>query len=123
MLQANDIDIADVEKIGGAQVAGKILLVNLKSHDLRILISCFGVVHRNAETLTLWIRICDRSEDIRRKRGDATLTRKMIADKGDLAHLGCFFHEPLGCETDGFWKTKKFRRQAVSEDPGGMVGQ
>ena len=51
MLQANDIDIREVQKIGRSPIGGKLLLLNFKAYLGRIIVSAFDVVHRHDDAL------------------------------------------------------------------------
>ena len=60
MLQANHINIADVEEIRSAQVRGQILFFDLEAHYFGIVVSVLYVVDRGAETLAFRIRVLYR---------------------------------------------------------------
>ena len=45
VLQADDVHVADVEEIGGAQIGRQVLLLNLEANHFRILVATFLVVH------------------------------------------------------------------------------
>ena len=45
MLHADNINLADVEKLRGHPVIGKFVLIDLKSHSFRIWISLGFVIH------------------------------------------------------------------------------
>ena len=56
MLQTDNIDIADIQEISGAQVRGQILLLNLAAHYFWIFVPVGGVIHCDTQALALRIR-------------------------------------------------------------------
>ena len=93
VLQADDVHVADIEEVGRAQIGRQVLLLDLESNYLRILIAALDVIHRHAETLALRMRGCDGGKQVGREGGNAALARQVVADKGDLADFGSFFHK------------------------------
>ena len=93
VLQADDVHVADVEEVRGAQIGRQVLLFNLEAHHIRVFVAALDVVDRDGEALALGMRSRDGSQQIGRERGDAALARQVVADEGDLADFGCFFHK------------------------------
>ena len=85
VLQADDVDIADVEEIRGAQIGGQVLLLNLEANHFRIFVAALNVIDRHREALALGMRACDGGKQVGGEGGDAALARQVVADKGDLA--------------------------------------
>ena len=92
VLQADDVHVADVEKIRGAQIGRQVLLLNFEANYFRVLVATLDVVDRHRETLALRMRGCDGRQQVGRERGNAALARQMVADKSDLADFRTFFH-------------------------------
>ena len=90
VLEADDVHVADVEKVRGALIGRQILLLNLEAHHFRVLVAARNVVDRHCEALALRMRACDGGQQVGCERGNAALTRQVVADKGDLADFGCF---------------------------------
>ena len=56
VLQTDNVHVADVEEIRGAQIGRQVLFLNLKANHLRVVVAALDVVHRHRETLALGIR-------------------------------------------------------------------
>ena len=95
VLQTDDVHVADVEEVRGAQIGRQVLLLNLEANHFRVIVAALDIVDRHRETLALGMRGCDRGQQIGRERGNAALARQMVADKSDLADFRSFFHESL----------------------------
>ena len=88
MLQANDIDAADIEKVRSPQVGREIFLVDLEAYEAgRIFVAFFNVIDRYTKAMCLGIRRGDGGENVSGECGNAALARKMIADEGDFMDL------------------------------------
>ena len=95
VLQADDVHVADVEKVRGAEIGRQVLFFNLKTNHFRVFIAAFDVVDRHRETLALRMRGGDGREQVGRERGDAAFARQVVADEGDLATLEVSFMNTL----------------------------
>ena len=95
VLQADDVHVADVQEVRGAQIGRQVLLLNLEANYFRVLVATLNVVDRHCETLALGMRGCDGRKQVGRERGDAAFARQVVADKSDLANFGIFFHEAV----------------------------
>src|SRR5277367_6296310 len=93
MLQADDIHVADVEKIHRAPIRRQILFLNLESDLRRIIVTALDVVHRHGEALPIWKFRSHSRKQVGRERGDAAPTRKIIAEKRDCSDFGCVLHK------------------------------
>ena len=92
VLQTDDVHVADVEEVRGAQIGRQVLLLNLEVNYFRILVAAFDVVHGHRETLALGMRGLDRREQVGCEGGDAALARQVVADESDLANFRCLLH-------------------------------
>ena len=93
VLQADDVHVADVEEVRGAQIGRQVLLLNLKANHFRVFVAALDIVHRHRETLALRMRGCDGCKQVGRERGDAALARQVVADESDLANFRCLLHQ------------------------------
>ena len=98
MLQADDVDVAEVEEVGRPAIGVEILLGKLEAHFGRVVVAAFDVVDRRDDAVGLGILRGDRLAQVEGERRDAALPRQIIADEGDLANLqimnhGHSFHE------------------------------
>ena len=59
VLQADDVHVADVEEVRGAQIRRQVLLLDLEANHLRVLVAALNVVDRHAQALALRMRVCD----------------------------------------------------------------
>ena len=95
VLQADDVHVADVEEVRGAQIGRQVLLLNLEANHFRVLVAAWNVVDRNGEALALGMRAGDGGQQVGRERSDAALARQVVADKRDLANFRSAFHEDI----------------------------
>ena len=92
VLQADDVHVADVEEVRGAQIGRQVLLLNLEANHFRVLVATWNVVDRHGEALALGMRAGDGGKQVGRERGDAALARQVVADESDLADFRNVFH-------------------------------
>ena len=64
VLQADDVNVADVEEVRSAQIRRQILLLNLEVNYIRVLVATLDVIHRHCETLALGIAALDAEFNI-----------------------------------------------------------
>jgi hypothetical protein len=83
MLQRYEFDVVDVQKVGGAAVGINVLLREFKPDAARIGVTGLGIVDRQGDAGGLRILGGDGFAQIGCKRGDAALTRQIVADEGD----------------------------------------
>ena len=95
VLQADDVHVADIEEVRGAQIGRQVLLLNFEANHLRVLVAARNVVDRYGEALALGVRACDGGKQVGRERGNAALARQVVADKSDLADFRSAFHEGI----------------------------
>src|SRR5579884_3182764 len=93
MLQADNVNVADIQKVGGAQIRRQVLLLNFEANHLRVVVSSGDVVHGHAEALALRMRSRNRGQQVRRERGNAALAGQVIADERDLVNFRRFSHK------------------------------
>ena len=53
VLQADDVHIADVEEVRGAQIGRQVLLLNLEANYFRVLVALLNIIDRHGQTLAL----------------------------------------------------------------------
>ena len=93
VLQAHDVDIADIEKIGRAKVRREVLFLDLETNHLRILVAAGYVVHGNSQALALRVGRGDSGQQVGRERRNTALSRQMVTDKCNPADLRVAVHE------------------------------
>ena len=93
VLQADDVHVADVEEVRGAQIGRQVLLLNLEANHFRVFVATLNVIDRHGEALALGMRGCHGRKQVGRERRNAALARQVVADKSDLANFGNFCHE------------------------------
>src|SRR5437763_11762715 len=77
VLQADNIHVADIEEVRGAQVGGQILLFNLEANHFRIFVATGYIVDRYGETLALRMRVGHSGKQVSREGGNAALARQV----------------------------------------------
>jgi hypothetical protein len=55
VLQANQIDVLQVQKVGGGSIAFEVFLRDLKTDSFRIIVPIWLVVHCHDQALGLWV--------------------------------------------------------------------
>ena len=53
VLQADDVHVADIEEVRGAQIGRQVLLLNFEANHLRVFVAARDVVDRHGEALAL----------------------------------------------------------------------
>ena len=98
VLQADDVHVADVEEVRGAQIGRQVLLLNLEANHFRVLVATRNVIDRHGEALALGMHGRYGGKQVRRERGNAALAWQVVANKRDLANSRSFFHDafPFG---------------------------
>src|ERR1039457_953029 len=95
VLQADDVDVANVEEVGGAQVGRQVLLLNLKANHLGVLVATRNIVDRHGEALALGMRAGNGGQQVGRERSDAAFARQVVADESDFMDFRNGFHEGI----------------------------
>ena len=80
-LEADQIDIINIEEVSSAGVRKDVFLGEFKANPARIRVAGFRIVDRQGNTRGLNVRRSHRLAQIRCKRGDAALPRKIVADE------------------------------------------
>ena len=62
VLQADDVHVADVEEVRGAQIGRQVLLLNLETNHFRVLVAARNVVDRYGQALALRVRALRRRQ-------------------------------------------------------------
>jgi len=80
VLEADDIDVIEVQKVGGRLVRIDDLLFYLEPDPFRVLIPLLDIGDGNRETLDAGIDGREGFADVGGERGDPSLAGKIIAD-------------------------------------------
>ena len=83
MLQTNQINIVDIEKVGGAAIGVDIFLHQFKANARRIGIASLGVVDGQGDAGGVIILGGDGLAQIGGKRGNTALARQIVADEAN----------------------------------------
>jgi hypothetical protein len=83
VLQADEIDIVDVQEVGSAAIRVDVLFRQFETHTRWIGVTLFGVVNGQGNAGGARIFGGDGLAQVGGKRGNATLARQVVADKGD----------------------------------------
>src|ERR1700687_6337979 len=78
VLQAHDIDIAEIQKVGGSRVGIQVVFSQLESYLRGIAVSCFGIVDWQGQQIDSAIFRTESGAQVGCERSDATLPRKII---------------------------------------------
>ncbi len=98
VLQADHVDIVEVQEFRGLLIRGHVILRQRPSHSCGIVISLFRIVHRQRQQPGRAIFSRDGLAQVGGEGGDSTMTRKIIANHRDSTG-----HRRLGMpsRTDG----------------------
>ena len=94
VLEADDVGVAEVEKVGRAAIRVEVLLCELETHLRRVLVALGHVVDRDDAAVDRRILSRDSAAQIGGEGGDAALARQVVADETDFANVGDSRH---GC--------------------------
>jgi hypothetical protein len=100
VLQAEDINVYQIQKIGRTPVRGDILFRNFEAHLGRIIVSPRAIGHRNNRTLQARVLRGDCLAQVRCESGDPTLPRNIIGEKCDLLNVAWQIHKKLSQAID-----------------------
>ena len=92
VLQAYDVDVADIEEVGGAQVGRQVLLLNLKANHLGVFVATRNIVDRHCEALALGMGAGDGGQQVGGEGSDAAFARQVVADESDFMDFRNGFH-------------------------------
>src|SRR5450755_2740433 len=93
VLQAHNVNVADVQEVRGTQVRRQVLLLNLEANHFRIFVATRDVVDGHSEALGEGIRAGNRGKQVSCKGSDAALARQVVGDKRNLADFRILFHK------------------------------
>src|SRR5580698_1100977 len=83
MLQANHVDVIEVQEPSGLLIRRGIVLCQRPSHRRRIVVALFGIVYRQCQQASGSIFRRYGVAKIGGERGNSTLPRKVVSDHGD----------------------------------------
>jgi hypothetical protein len=86
VLHAHHVDAVDVQEIRRATVGRHVVLGYLEANARRVRVAPTGVVHRQHEAVQRRALERDRVAQVGRERGDAAVTRHVIAEHRDRAN-------------------------------------
>src|SRR5690349_8960847 len=84
VLQDDQVYAVEVDEVRRAPVGLDIALLQLEAHHRRVGVALFSIVDRDGEDARLRRFRCERLTKVGRKRRNATLPRKIVADDRDL---------------------------------------
>jgi hypothetical protein len=90
MLDANDVYIADVEKIRSSKIRRQVLFFNLEADDIGIFVAPRNIIHRNRKALTLRVRARHSGKQVGRKSCDAALSWQVVTNKSNFVNFRSF---------------------------------
>jgi len=100
VLQADNINVADIQKVGGAKIRRKVLLFNFKANDLGVFVAFRNVVDRNGEAVRLGVCDLDSRENVGSESCNAAFSWQMVGDKRNLSDfIRSFFQVTLSART------------------------
>src|ERR1039457_2728645 len=73
VLQADDVHVADVQKVRGTQIGRHVLLLYLEANHLRVLLASRYVVDRYGQAPALRVRTLDGGQKVGSERSNAAL--------------------------------------------------
>ncbi len=85
VLQAYQINVAEIQEIRGLAIRNQLILGKLEAHAGGIGVTLWRIVHRQRQQFRGAIFSVNRVAQIRCKRGDSTPPRKIVPDDGDPA--------------------------------------
>jgi hypothetical protein len=91
MLDRDGVHVAVVQKVGGLPVGLQILFLNLKTNNVRILITVPGVIDRNREAPALRMPRRYSFKQVGCERCDAAFARQVVTEKRDSSNAGYWF--------------------------------
>ncbi|OGL39339.1 MAG: hypothetical protein A2043_01480 [Candidatus Schekmanbacteria bacterium GWA2_38_9] len=81
VLQAHEVNVVDIQKVGGAVIRVNIFLSQLKPNAGRIGVTSLDIIDRQGNAGCLTILGGDGLTQVGSKCGDATLARQVVADE------------------------------------------
>jgi hypothetical protein len=95
MLNRDNFDVVDVQKVGRAPVGIDLDLVNLKTYSGWIIVAFRTIIDRAYDALAFRELRSNGLADVLGKGGNSASARKMISNKGDLFNSGSRFRFDL----------------------------
>src|ERR1700690_2518260 len=109
MLQANHVDVVEVQKLGRVTVGLHILLSERPPHARGIVIALLAIVYRQSQQTGVSIFRRYSRAQVGGEGGDSTLARKVVADYRDSAgqrrlRLRAWARHELDVRRDQAWR-------------------
>ena len=102
VLQAYEVHVIDIQKVRRPAIGSKILFGQLEAHASRIGIAAFDVVDRHCDASRIRVFGGDGLTQVGGERGDAALSRQIVADESDAVDSRCAC-TPLHKQPLFFW--------------------
>ena len=83
VLQADQVDIAEIQEVSGLSVGRKIVLGKFEANSARVKVTFFSVVYRERQEFRGAIFLVNGVTQIGGECGDATAARKIVAHDSD----------------------------------------
>src|SRR6267378_2705429 len=83
MLETNQVDITEIQKLGGLTIRSQIVLGQLEAYPGRIGVALFGIVHRKSQQLRRTIFRVNGVAQIGCECGDSAVSWKIVANDRD----------------------------------------
>ena len=78
MLHGNSVYVTRIQKVGGAPVRPRILLLNLVMHDLWVLIATVDIIDRHRKATALRVPCGHSPQQVGSERRNTALARQVV---------------------------------------------
>ncbi len=92
VLEADDVGVAEVEEVGGAEIRIELLLLDLEPDLRRVVVPFREVVDRDHEAVGAGELGGRGGAEVVRESGDPALAREIVADERDLPDFTSLVH-------------------------------
>ncbi len=113
VLDADDVDLVDVEEVGGELIVAHAAVADLEAHLVGVAIAFRPVGHGHGEAIAPRSLGRDRAQEVSRERRDAAPTRHVIPDDRDGARC---LAERLGQTHDSHLLPRARRRSRLGKN-------
>ncbi len=83
MLQANQIDVAEIQELGGLTIGSQVVLGEFKANARGIIVAFFGIVDGQGKQFGGSVFRVNCVAEVGGERGDPTFTGQIISDDSD----------------------------------------
>src|SRR6267378_4537482 len=85
VLQAHDIDIAEIQKVRSPPVRSQVIFGQLESYPRGVAVSCFRIVNWQCQQINRTVFRTKSPTQVGCERSDSTLSWKIVPNDGDSA--------------------------------------